>query len=566
MIQRTENRGQSTEKKCRHLHHLILFFALFLSTVDCPLSTAFANGAVFGSSGGQGTLYVNDNNTLISGSRLPFVNTTPNQPMINLQSTGSNAIESTAFNTAGATYPVVVLGKSNGSTVGSNGLNQNNLGAYWFSSNDGTGQYIVSGILGSLGGTASTGSIPSKLVFYTSPSGSTTPTVRGQIDQAGDWIVGATAAVPGYPSNIFPLFSVNGTSANGGAIGLSQFTADSNGANFECLKSRNTTVGAHTAINSGDIVCALSANGDDGTNNDATARITFGTEGTVSTGVVPGNIDLATANASGSITSGLHIDSKQRVGVGTASPAASLQVAGNLASAAWTTNGIGFRTTGATYTDTSSSGTVSINAANAFAQPTFAASSATTYSTAATVYIANAPAAGTNVTETSKYALFIDNGAQSYLSGQVTSGGAMVASFFYPTSSTVPGVGMYLPATNQVGFATNSTAAGYIDPNQHWHFGNTAATPTLSACGSAPSMATGSTDNSGQVNTGGGTMLLSCTVNFAATFATTPFCIISPRNVSAQAAGAYISAVSTTAFTLTTVGSMVTANFAYHCF
>ena len=66
-----------------------------------------------------------------------------------------------------------------------------------------------------------------------------------------------------------------------------------------------------------------------------------------------------------------------------------------------------------TYTDnnTSGSGTATAFAAHAFQRPTLAATNASVVTTdAATVYIANAPANGTNETITNPYALWIDDG------------------------------------------------------------------------------------------------------------------------------------------------------------
>lgn len=100
---------------------------------------------------------------------------------------------------------------------------------------------------------------------------------------------------------------------------------------------------------------------------------------------------------------------KGYVGIGTASPAAQLQLSGSISDTAWTTNGIALRAHAGTptFTDTSSSGTVAKSYASVFGQPIFAASSATTYTDAATLTINGPPSAGTNVTETGSSALFI---------------------------------------------------------------------------------------------------------------------------------------------------------------
>lgn len=98
-----------------------------------------------------------------------------------------------------------------------------------------------------------------------------------------------------------------------------------------------------------------------------------------------------------------------RLGIGQLAPAARIHTAGAMSAAAWGVSGINLRLAAATYTDTSSSGTVSDIAANAFAAPTFAASSTTTYTDASNLYLA-APAAGSNATLTKAWALYA-NGA-----------------------------------------------------------------------------------------------------------------------------------------------------------
>ena len=86
---------------------------------------------------------------------------------------------------------------------------------------------------------------------------------------------------------------------------------------------------------------------------------------------------------------------------------------GNLSQAAWqNATGVALNIASATFTDTSSgAGTLpGPSAATWFGQPTFASTNAVTYTNAATVYIQNAPAAGTNTTLTNPYALLVANG------------------------------------------------------------------------------------------------------------------------------------------------------------
>lgn len=85
-------------------------------------------------------------------------------------------------------------------------------------------------------------------------------------------------------------------------------------------------------------------------------------------------------------------------------PAAIFDVSKNISASAWTTNGIGLRWRAATYTDTTSSGTVATAYIHRLDVPTVAASSATTFTLFSTLSI-NAPTAGTNVTLSNTAAL-----------------------------------------------------------------------------------------------------------------------------------------------------------------
>lgn len=109
----------------------------------------------------------------------------------------------------------------------------------------------------------------------------------------------------------------------------------------------------------------------------------------------------------------MRIDPAGLVGIGTTTPAAVLHLSGNRSASAWGLNGINFRTATATFTDSSTAGsaTVTNNMVNVFDIPTLAATNtAVTYTNAATLYIAGAPTAGTNVTLTNKAALVVAAG------------------------------------------------------------------------------------------------------------------------------------------------------------
>lgn len=142
------------------------------------------------------------------------------------------------------------------------------------------------------------------------------------------------------------------------------------------------------------------------------------TGGTINGAVIGGSTPAAGTFTTGTFTTGTF---KQ------------IALTGNVSSAAWTTAGIAIKTDFATYTDTSSSGTVALVAVNVLALPTLAASNVTTYTDAVTLSV-TAPLAGSNVTITNQWA--IDAG-HTRVGGRLTqSGGAVSLTGNAPSSLT----------------------------------------------------------------------------------------------------------------------------------
>ena len=126
------------------------------------------------------------------------------------------------------------------------------------------------------------------------------------------------------------------------------------------------------------------------------------------------------------------------VGIGDSTPDGHLDIAGNITASAWGTSGIIFQADAATFTDssTAASGTAASAVFASLAQPTLAATNTSVTTTdAAALYIANAPTAGTNMTITNPYALWIDAGTSRF-DGAVTYGAQQTLT----ADSTTPSV------------------------------------------------------------------------------------------------------------------------------
>jgi hypothetical protein len=199
--------------------------------------------------------------------------------------------------------------------------------------------------------------------------------------------------------------------------GLTSFTSvlnrnDSNGLRIYYGKSRGTTVGSVTTLQNNDSIAQINFAGADGTSLDPiAARIEVHVDGTPGTNDMPGRLTFSTTpDGASTSTERVRINNSGLTTVGFSAatgPALSTTVPAK------------FYSSSPTYTDsaTAASGTVSHGTINSFDNPAIAATNATvTYTNASTLYVDGAPTAGTNVTITNPYSIFVNGGA-SYFGG-----------------------------------------------------------------------------------------------------------------------------------------------------
>lgn len=200
-------------------------------------------------------------------------------------------------------------------------------------------------------------------------------------------------------------------------IAVSQHNNGVHGALINTYKSRGTA-GSPTTIVNGDYSGVYSFQNHDGTAYRTNSMWGYRSAGTIGTNSIPGYLffGVSQTHDNDPFTNGsvrMVIGSNGLIGIGSTTPDAKLELAGNITQAAWGLNGIQLQNTAATYTDSSTAGagTATNAVINSFAQPTLAATNTTVTTTnAANVYIENAPAAGTNQTLTNSYALWVDAG------------------------------------------------------------------------------------------------------------------------------------------------------------
>ena len=163
------------------------------------------------------------------------------------------------------------------------------------------------------------------------------------IDNTGRVIVGSTAVASTKvgASTITAPFQILGTTNNTTAFSNARYSADTTGSFNILSKSRATTIGANTtAVIAGDQLGGISFAGADGTNMVEGTRILSEAEGTISTGIVPARITMATMSSAGTLTTRLWVDSAGGIGVGAAASVGTTMRIGRSMTGAVTSYGI----------------------------------------------------------------------------------------------------------------------------------------------------------------------------------------------------------------------------------
>ena len=290
--------------------------------------------------------------------------------------------------------------------------------------------------------------------------------------------VGAAGALQENPTNYFwdntnfrlglrtatPQYTLDilGTSLVTAGAQFTRTSTDTFSSTLTFRKSRGT-VGADTVVVAGDIAARIAASAYDGTAYDSIGNISLVVENVVS-GVVTGAFQVSTANSTGSLVAAIYSDSEQRTGLGFTPTTTSgrLTLAGNITHAGRANNGAYFTINSTlTATDTTASGTVThANTAGLFGN-IFATSSATTYTNASTLYIGSAPTAGTNVTVSNAWALYVNAGASRFnanvLLGTSLQFAQTVASLFDTNANELLILRTTASATNEITITNAAT-------------------------------------------------------------------------------------------------------------
>jgi len=223
---------------------------------------------------------------------------------------------STATHSAG-----LYLAKSKSGTVGTRGVvsSGDDLGAIQFSGDDGTNFITGAAILAEVDGTPGTNDMPGRLMFYTTPDGSSTPAERFRIDASGNVGIGTTS-----PDG---NFEVSGTATT---QYITRYSTDTSSANLYFRKSRGTE-SAPTVLVSGDNIGTILFQGYDGSNFSNAAQILVDSDGTPGVGDMPGRMLFRLSpDGSSSVVTRVTILSTGYVGIGNTAPVCILDVTGGI--------------------------------------------------------------------------------------------------------------------------------------------------------------------------------------------------------------------------------------------
>ena len=121
--------------------------------------------------------------------------------------------------------------------------------------------------------------------------------------------------------------AVTGNVYGGISMATHSSSAGGNRSLLDFNRSRNTTIGSHTVVQSGDSLGTIVGRGDDGDEFLDAASIDFEVDGTPGNGDMPGRIVFATtADGASSVSERMRIDSSGNIGIGATSSLQKLSV------------------------------------------------------------------------------------------------------------------------------------------------------------------------------------------------------------------------------------------------
>lgn len=153
----------------------------------------------------------------------------------------------------------------------------------------------------------------SYLEFATTATGTSTLTNQLRLDNSGRLVLASRNGHTGFTAGtVGPRLQGYASTVQGAALGSTTFANSATaGGSLYLGHMRGTSAGGFTAVSTGDILGRIAAEGADGTDMAQAVVLRFKCEGTIAANQVPGLFELHTANASGTLTQALTVNSSQ---------------------------------------------------------------------------------------------------------------------------------------------------------------------------------------------------------------------------------------------------------------
>lgn len=195
--------------------------------------------------------------------------------------------------------PAIWLGKGRATTFGQNTTivqNGDTLGDINFSGADGAVKQTAANITAEVDGAPGAGSMPGRILFKTTPSGSGTPSLAMTIRTSRVVVIANNTGVDNVDAgaSIVPKLLVNGTDDTSGAEGIWRWSADAVGPRIWLDKGRSASRGVFTVVQNGDDLGTISFSGADGTVAQTGGLISLKVDGTPGAADMPGRMEFYT--------------------------------------------------------------------------------------------------------------------------------------------------------------------------------------------------------------------------------------------------------------------------------
>jgi len=188
-------------------------------------------------------------------------------PIVQVESTGTDASLCITRNSANTASPRLAFAKSRSASIGGNTIviSGDSIGEVLYSGNDGANFITGAAITAEVDGTPGLNDMPGRLVFSTTADGAASPTERMRIDSSGRLLLGTSTVANNL--RLEQSLAVVRTGSGYGGMSLTSYVGTAAGTCpvLDLQRSRGTTDGSLTKVQSGDRLGVIVFRGANGT-------------------------------------------------------------------------------------------------------------------------------------------------------------------------------------------------------------------------------------------------------------------------------------------------------------